>query len=74
MRPSDVVQEIDEDKQQKAIEETGCAKLNDAVLLCYDEHRDWRQCRDVVEQFRQCMDKYEMSRGEKTAAKGDQTC
>lgn len=71
MRPTDAGQEVDEDKQQKAIDETGCAILNDAVLLCYDEHRDWRRCRDVVEQFRQCMNKYERGKVVRIALKID---
>ena len=40
--------------QQSAIEQTGCGDLNDKVLLCYDEHRDWRACKDLVNAFREC--------------------
>lgn len=40
--------------QQGAIDATGCADLSDALLLCYDKHRDWRACRKEVEAFRRC--------------------
>lgn len=43
-----------ESDQQGAIEATGCAELNDQVLLCYDQHRDWRKCRLEMGAFREC--------------------
>jgi hypothetical protein len=43
------------------IEETGCQLLNDAVLLCYAETKDWRKCRKEVEAFKRCMGAYELA-------------
>jgi cytochrome c oxidase assembly factor 4 len=43
-----------ESDQQTAIEKTGCSELNDALLLCYDEKRDWRKCRAELQAFRKC--------------------
>ena len=45
---------MEEHDQQVAIDKTGCGELNDKLLLCYDEHRDWRKCRPEVEAFRSC--------------------
>lgn len=40
--------------QQSAIEHTGCSELNEQLLLCYDEHRDWRSCQPEMSAFRRC--------------------
>ena len=53
--PPRVASEVEEDP----IESTGCAAENDAVLLCYDKHRDWRRCRTEMEAFKTCFDKYQ---------------
>lgn len=37
---------------------TGCQELNDAVLLCWDEHRDWRKCVNEVRSFKECFEAY----------------
>ncbi|KHJ41271.1 hypothetical protein D918_08723 [Trichuris suis] len=42
------------DLTEKLIEETGCAKLHYAE--CYSETRDWRKCKAILEQFKQCME------------------
>lgn len=47
-----------ESDQQGAIEATGCSELNDALLLCYDTHRDWRRCKIEMDAFRKCYEKY----------------
>ena len=47
--------------QQGAIDATGCGPLNDAVLLCYDRHRDWRQCHQEMAVFRQCFERHARS-------------
>jgi cytochrome c oxidase assembly factor 4 len=38
-----------------AVEATGCANENDAVLLCYSETKDWRKCKEALAAFRECM-------------------
>ena len=40
------------------LEETGCAELNDLVLLCYDKHKDWRKCQGEMRAFKECFQKY----------------
>ena len=42
--------------QVDPIEETGCQVQNDAVLLCYAETKDWRKCKQVMEEFKLCME------------------
>ena len=37
---------------------TGCQALNEAVLLCFDEHRDWRKCQAEVMAFKACFEAY----------------
>ena len=34
-----------------------CQPLNELVLLCYSEHRDWRKCQNEVQRFRECFAK-----------------
>lgn len=44
------------------VEATGCQRENDSVLLCYDEHKDWRKCRQVLDVFRRCIEQYQAAR------------
>lgn len=44
--------------QQAAIDATGCGQLNEKVLLCFDQTRDWRQCQEEVTAFRHCMEQF----------------
>lgn len=37
---------------------TGCETLNNNVLLCYSETRDWRLCKKQVEAFKECFERY----------------
>lgn len=37
---------------------TGCETLNNDVLLCYSEKRDWRLCKKQVEAFKACFERY----------------
>lgn len=39
--------------------ETGCQDLNDAVLLCYADKKDWRACKKELQAFKVCMDLYQ---------------
>jgi hypothetical protein len=34
-----------------------CQELCDKVLLCHDEHKDWRKCQGILEEFRKCIEK-----------------
>mgnify|MGYP001030265450 CR=1 FL=1 len=47
------------DEYTARIERTGCADLNEKVLLCFAEHRDWRKCSNEVREFRACYEKYQ---------------
>ncbi|GAO52518.1 hypothetical protein SAICODRAFT_5917 [Saitoella complicata NRRL Y-17804] len=52
-----MAEEIDE--WDKRIQDTGCAKENEAVLICYaDKGRDWRACKEEVAKFKACHDRY----------------
>ena len=33
-----------------------CEELNDKVLLCWSEKKDWRQCRTEVFEFKKCFE------------------
>jgi hypothetical protein len=47
------------EKVYAAEEDFKCQELSDAVLLCHDEHKDWRKCKQVVRAFRECIERYE---------------
>ena len=40
---------------------TGCQALNEAVLLCFDEYKDWRKCQKEVMAFKTCFETYTKS-------------
>lgn len=48
--------------QQEEIESTGCGELNDQLLMCHDQHRDWRKCRAETQAFRDCYERYQRGR------------
>ena len=33
-----------------------CRELCEAVILCQDEHKDWRKCQVILEEFKKCID------------------
>lgn len=41
------------------LDQTGCRDLNDAVLECIADTRDWRQCQTQVQAFRECFEQYQ---------------
>lgn len=44
---------------EEAIKATGCEELNDKVLECYYEWKDWRKCSQQVKEFKECIEKYQ---------------
>lgn len=47
--------QVEEDRVEKMIRESGCWDNHIAVVDCMSEKNDWRQCQDVLGSFRQCM-------------------
>lgn len=41
------------------LESTGCQAENDALLLCYDQTKDWRACVKELRAFRLCFERYQ---------------
>jgi cytochrome c oxidase assembly factor 4 len=52
----------DEDAWTQRLAATGCAEENNAVLLCYADTRDWRQCTGPLRVFRACYERYRTER------------
>jgi len=50
---------MEENDQQGAIEQSGCAELNDIVILCYERTKDWRRCSNELQNFRDCYQRFE---------------
>ena len=48
--------EDDKDLYEELIDKSGCAKFHYALQDCYFEHKDWRQCRKEMEDFKKCTD------------------
>ncbi|ORX50479.1 hypothetical protein DM01DRAFT_1308184 [Hesseltinella vesiculosa] len=44
----------EKDPYDLRIEKTGCAKENEALLLCYYDKHDWRLCQEEMKRFRAC--------------------
>ncbi|KAF2863845.1 hypothetical protein K470DRAFT_254726 [Piedraia hortae CBS 480.64] len=57
-QPEKVVsQDVDDeepDDWDKRIYSTGCAKENTKLNECFFDKKDWRACKDEMEEFRQC--------------------
>lgn len=53
-RTTNPLGEEDDDPMAK----TGCQALNEAVLLCFDAHKDWRQCQKEIKAFKACFEAY----------------
>ena len=47
---------------EEAIKATGCEELNDKVLECYYEWKDWRKCAQEVKEFKECIEKHQKSK------------
>lgn len=50
------------------VEKTGCQAQSDAILLCFDQHRDWRKCKSEIEAFRKCYEDFDKNRAAETMA------
>ena len=46
----------DEDHVEKMLNKAGCIKEHYAVQECMAETKDWRQCQEHVQKFKQCID------------------
>lgn len=55
----------DDDPVDAMLKRTGCLHLHHRVQECMAETKDWRQCQDVVKEFKHCMQKYSSNLGEK---------
>lgn len=40
------------------VERSGCARENEAVLLCYDAKKDWRACKKELDDFKRCIQEH----------------
>jgi cytochrome c oxidase assembly factor 4 len=49
---------LDMNEDDDPISKTGCQTLNEAVLLCFEEHKDWRKCQKEVMAFKACFEMY----------------
>lgn len=47
-----------EDPVELMLKRTGCVDLHYKVQECIAETGDWRQCQQVVAEFKGCMQKY----------------
>ena len=48
-----------EDPYEFALNKTGCKELNEALLECYYDHKDWRKCQSQVLTFKACFEAYQ---------------
>jgi cytochrome c oxidase assembly factor 4 len=48
-----------DDLQDRLVEKTGCKELNDAVLICFYDKKDWRACQQEVLAFKTCFEAYQ---------------
>jgi hypothetical protein len=42
------------DAYETAIEQSGCKTEHERLLECHAQHRDWRPCQALLQEFRQC--------------------
>ncbi|CAG2122284.1 unnamed protein product [Medioppia subpectinata] len=54
----------EEDPLETMLNKTGCKELHYSLQDCMAEHRDWRQCKDLVQQFKECMIIYEKNKSQ----------
>ena len=53
-----ILHDEEDDKVTAAIKKTGCSDLNEKVVECHYETKDWRKCINEVKAFKDCMDKF----------------
>ncbi|KGG52672.1 hypothetical protein DI09_145p20 [Mitosporidium daphniae] len=49
----------EDDPYEAALDKTGCNELNEALLECYYDHKDWRKCQPEVLAFKTCFEAYQ---------------
>lgn len=64
----DLFSKLDDDPYDNALNKTGCNALNEAVLECYYDHRDWRVCQPQVLAFKACFEKYQKTQNKNITA------
>ncbi|KAG6465750.1 cytochrome c oxidase assembly factor 4 homolog, mitochondrial [Manduca sexta] len=65
IKPREKVADGDDDPVESMLKKTGCLELHYKVQECIAETKDWRKCQDVVNSFKDCIEKHkqeEMSR------------
>ncbi|XP_012264783.1 uncharacterized protein LOC105691097 isoform X3 [Athalia rosae] len=50
------------DPVNRMLKKTGCIELHYKVQECIADTQDWRKCQEPVQQFKNCMEKYQKSR------------
>jgi len=45
----------DDDRVDSMLRKAGCLELNNQVSFCFNEHRDWRKCQDILTKLKNCM-------------------
>ncbi|XP_054153837.1 cytochrome c oxidase assembly factor 4 homolog, mitochondrial-like [Oppia nitens] len=50
------------DPLEAMLDKTGCKQHHYSLQDCMYEHRDWRKCQDLVQQLKDCMNRYEQSK------------
>ena len=50
--------DTDIDEYEARIHRTGCYQENEALQMCYGREKDWRRCREELEEFKNCYRKH----------------
>lgn len=58
-----------QDPFEEMMKRTGCLELHYKVQDCMFEHRDWRQCRQQVDDFRVCFERFKREEAANRATK-----
>ncbi|KAJ3318089.1 hypothetical protein HDU76_000939 [Blyttiomyces sp. JEL0837] len=58
-------QEDEEDEYNLRIKRTGCFDQHESMLDCHFRTKDWRQCKDEMKRFRECMKVYEEKKAQR---------
>lgn len=62
MRFSNVDDKKTDESFDDPIESTGCNAENEAVILCFDRTKDWRDCVKELKAFKDCFENYQKNR------------
>ncbi|KAJ3121859.1 hypothetical protein HK098_003312 [Nowakowskiella sp. JEL0407] len=47
----------EDDEYTKRIKRSGCFAQNENLLICYYDTKDWRKCRNLMKEFKLCMER-----------------